>query len=207
MEDLSKKKEHEVDDFKSSSTKINSSDFSSENKESQDNDDERTNDEDEEVGPMNGFDDEAETENSDNQENTDKDKKEKKKEDKKEESDDSSSPHDGKYFVIPKGMAMCDKGSKFPNFKVTSHTKHYWNDEEGSADHLALTEDDLQFNPPATPFGTCAVKNGNPCAYAPAGKWTKTYDKVKVMGKSCVTELSELMCATGGKITIMKHGQ
>ena len=27
------------------------------------------------------------------------------------------------------------------------------------------------------------------------------------MGKSCVTELSELMCATGGKITVMKHGQ
>ncbi|MDR3025160.1 MAG: DUF4280 domain-containing protein [Chryseobacterium sp.] len=46
-----------------------------------------------------------------------------------------------------------------------------------------------------------------PCAFAPAGKWTKTYEKVKVMGKSCVTELSELMCATGGKITIFKHGQ
>ena len=27
------------------------------------------------------------------------------------------------------------------------------------------------------------------------------------MGKICVTELSELMCATGGKITVMKHEQ
>lgn len=27
------------------------------------------------------------------------------------------------------------------------------------------------------------------------------------MGKSAVTEISELMCATGGKITVMKHGQ
>ena len=27
------------------------------------------------------------------------------------------------------------------------------------------------------------------------------------MGKSCVTELSELMCTTGGKITIKEHGQ
>ncbi len=27
------------------------------------------------------------------------------------------------------------------------------------------------------------------------------------MGKSCVTEISELMCSTGGKITIMEHGQ
>lgn len=35
----------------------------------------------------------------------------------------------------------------------------------------------------------------------------KIYEKVKVMRKSCVTEISELMCATGGKITILKHGQ
>ena len=27
------------------------------------------------------------------------------------------------------------------------------------------------------------------------------------MGHSCLTEISELMCAVGGKITIMKHGQ
>lgn len=27
------------------------------------------------------------------------------------------------------------------------------------------------------------------------------------MGKSCLTEASELMCAIGGKITVMKHGQ
>lgn len=27
------------------------------------------------------------------------------------------------------------------------------------------------------------------------------------MDKSCVTEISELMCSTGGKITILKHGQ
>ena len=27
------------------------------------------------------------------------------------------------------------------------------------------------------------------------------------MGHSCLTEVSELMCAVGGKITIMKHGQ
>lgn len=60
------------------------------------------------------------------------------------------------------------------------------------------------------PFGNCKLKPTSggylPCAYAPAGKWTKTYEKVKVMGKSCVTEISELMCAIG-KITILKHGQ
>ena len=138
----------------------------------------------------------------------DEESSEKKEDNKKEQqSESSSSEHDGKYFVIPKGKAICNKGTKFPNFKVTSHQKHYWNDADGKEDHLAVTEDDTQFNPPAMPFGNCSLKNNNPCAYAPAGKWTKTYDKVKVMGKSCVTEISELMCTTGGKIKIMKHGQ
>lgn len=125
----------------------------------------------------------------------------------KKQNDDKSNEQNGKYFVIKKGMACCNKGAKFPKFKVTSHQKHYWNDEKGEADYLAVTEDDLTFDPTATPFGTCSVKNGNPCSYAPAGKWTKTYDKIKIMGKKPLTELSELMCTVGGKITVMKHGQ
>ena len=131
---------------------------------------------------------------------------EEEEEDKK-QNESKSSEHDGKFFVVQKGMACCDKGAKFPQLKVTSHKKHYWNDEKGQADYLAVTEDDLNFNPTAMPFGTCSIKNGNPCAFAPSGKWTKTYDKVKILDKKCVTELSELLCAVGGKITIMKHGQ
>ncbi|KFE98913.1 hypothetical protein IX39_16025 [Chryseobacterium formosense] len=127
------------------------------------------------------------------------------------ESENSSSEHDGKYFVIQKGMVQCNQGFKFPKFNVTSHQKHYWNDADGQTDYLAVTEDDLQLDPPTQPFGQCKLKPSSggylPCTYAPAGKWTKTYDKVKVMGKCCVTELSELMCSTGGKITIFKHGQ
>ncbi|WP_374464519.1 PAAR-like protein [Chryseobacterium sp.] len=135
--------------------------------------------------------------------------KEQKKEDHKEDS--GSTPHEGKYFVVQKGTVQCNQGFKFPKFKVTSHQKHYWNDEEGNADYLAVTEDDLQLDPAAQPFGQCKLKPTSggylPCAYAPAGKWQKTYEKVKVMGKSCLTEISELMCSTGGKITILKHGQ
>ncbi|MDW8547720.1 PAAR-like protein [Epilithonimonas ginsengisoli] len=168
-----------------------------------------------ESDPTNDFEDESIDEGQDtmeeetsqpegNEESTDENESETEQD---KQSESSSSEHDGKYFVVQKGMACCDKGAKFPNFKVTSHQKHFWNDEKGEVDYLAVTEDDLIFNPPAMPFGTCSVKNGNPCAYAPAGKWTKTYDKVKVMGKSAVTEISELMCATGGKITVMKHGQ
>jgi len=127
------------------------------------------------------------------------------------EEDSSSSPHEGKYFIVQKGTVQCNQGFQFPKFKVTSHQKHYWNDEEGNADYLAVTEDDLQLDPAAQPFGQCKLKPTSggylPCAYAPAGKWQKTYEKVKVMGKSCLTEISELMCSTGGKITILKHGQ
>ena len=144
-------------------------------------------------------------EESEQASSTDEDSKEEEK--KEQNSESNSSEHDGKYFVIPRGKAICDKGTQFPGFKVTSHQKHYWNDENGEPDYLAVTEGDVMFNPAATPFGNCSVKNGNPCAFAPSGKWTKTYDKVKIMDKCCVTELSELMCSTGGKITVLKHGQ
>ncbi|WP_435524283.1 DUF4280 domain-containing protein [Chryseobacterium indoltheticum] len=134
------------------------------------------------------------------EENQQEESKEEEKE--KQQSEESSSgPHDGKYFVVQKGMCQCDKGFKFPKFKVTSHQKHYWNDKDGKADFLAVTEDDLTLDPPAMPFGNCKLKPSSggylPCAYAPAGKWTKTYEKVKVMGKSCVTELSELSVQHG----------
>ena len=47
----------------------------------------------------------------------------------------SNSEHNGKHFVIQKGKAVCDKGTSFPNFKVTSHQKHYWNDADGKDDY------------------------------------------------------------------------
>lgn len=122
-----------------------------------------------------------------------------------------SSSQDGKHFVVQKGKAQCDKGDQFPKYKVTAHQQHYWNNSETSADYLAVTEDDLQFDPAGPSFGKCKLKPSSggylPCSYAPAGKWEKTYEKVKVMGKSCVTEASELQCTVGGKITIKDHGQ
>lgn len=119
----------------------------------------------------------------------------------------SNTEHNGKHFVIQKGKAMCDKGTSFPNFKVTSHQKHYWNDADGKEDYLAVTEDDVQFNPVAVPFGNCSVKNGQPCSFAPVGKWEKSREKLKIMEKSALLETSYLMCSVGGKITIQHHGQ
>lgn len=115
------------------------------------------------------------------------------------------------HLVIQKGRAICDQGSLFPQFKVTSHRKHYWNDEDGHPDHLAVTEDDLEFNPAGASFGQCRLKPGSggylPCTFTPAGKWQNTYEKVKVMGKACVTEVSELKCTVGGTVTVKDHGQ
>ncbi|MFC3161046.1 protein of unknown function [Chryseobacterium arachidis] len=122
-----------------------------------------------------------------------------------------SSSHDGKHFVVQKGKAQCNQGDQFPQHKVTAHQKHYWNDSAGNADFLGVTEDDLQFNPSGPSFGKCKLKPTAggylPCSYAPAGKWKKTYDKVKIMDKKTVTEISELQCTVGGLITIKDHGQ
>jgi hypothetical protein len=129
----------------------------------------------------------------------------------KEKTENRTTDHAGKYFVIQKGLAQCDKGDQFPQFKVTSHDHHYWNKTGGGADYLAVTEDDTMFNPTGPSFGKCKLKPSSggylPCACAPAGKWQKTYSQTKVMNKACVTEISELMCSVGGKITIKKHGQ
>lgn len=121
------------------------------------------------------------------------------------------SAHDGKHFIIQRGRASCNKGDQFPQFRVTSHQKHYWNNAATITDYLAVTEDDVQFDPPGPSFGRCTLKPSSggylPCAFAPAGKWQKTYEKTKVMGKSCLSEISELLCSTGGKITVKDHGQ
>ncbi|AEW84964.1 DUF4280 domain-containing protein [Flavobacterium columnare NBRC 100251 = ATCC 23463] len=134
-----------------------------------------------------------------------------KKETSPSQSSSSSTAHEGKHFVVQKGQCQCNQGFEFPSFKVTSHNKHYWNDSEGESDYLAVTESDIQLNPSAQPFGQCKLKPSSggylPCSFAAAGKWSKTYDKVKILDKKCVTEISELMCSTGGKITILKHGQ
>jgi hypothetical protein len=129
----------------------------------------------------------------------------------KQEKEATKSEHEGKLFVIQKGTAKCNQGDKFPQFKVTSHTQHYWNDKDGKPDYLAVTESDLMFNPPGPSFGQCKLKPTSggylPCSFTPAGKWTKTYEKVKVMGHACVTQCSKLQCGVGGMIEIKDHGQ
>lgn len=123
------------------------------------------------------------------------------------EKEKAADEHNGKLFVIQKGKASCDKGTKFPQFKVDSHKKHYINNTGDSDNYLAVTENDTQFNPPAVPFGNCSLQNNKPCTFAPAGKWQKFYEDIKVLDNALLTEISELQCSVGGKIKIMDHGQ
>ncbi|MBV8326120.1 PAAR-like protein [Chryseobacterium sp.] len=135
----------------------------------------------------------------------------KKEEEKKKNEQASKSDHDGKYFVVHGAKCVCDKAEnpkQTADLQVTTHSIIVLNDAHGK---LAATEEDKTFIPAAATFGKCTLKpssGGNlPCALAPAPKWNKTYDSTQVMGKNTLTEISELPCMVGGKITIFKHGQ
>ncbi|WP_276698648.1 PAAR-like protein [Chryseobacterium sp.] len=138
------------------------------------------------------------------------DEKEKEEEEKKQEQA-SKSEHDGKYFVVHNAKCVCDKAvnpKQTADLQVTSHQMIVFNDQAGK---FVATEEDKTFIPPAATFGQCKLKPTTggylPCQLAAAPKWNKTYDSTQVSDKNTLTEISELMCMIGGKITIDKHGQ
>ncbi|KQS89910.1 PAAR-like protein [Chryseobacterium sp. Leaf394] len=139
-------------------------------------------------------------------------KKEKEKEEEEREQENAAkSEHDGKYFVVHNAKCVCDKAvnpKQTANLQVTSHQAIVFNDQTGK---WLATEDDRTFIPPVATFGQCKLKPSSggylPCQLAAAPKWTKTYESTQVKGKNTLTEISELMCMVGGKITINKHGQ
>ncbi|MGK6342035.1 PAAR-like protein [Chryseobacterium sp. DT-3] len=139
------------------------------------------------------------------------DQEKKKEEEEKKEEKASKSDHDGKYFVVHNAKCVCDKAEnpkQTADLQVTTHSIIVLNDEQGK---LAATEADTTFNPTPATFGKCKLKPSSggylPCALAPAPKWSKTYESTQVMGKNTLTEISELQCTVGGKITVFKHGQ
>jgi muramidase (phage lysozyme) len=112
---------------------------------------------------------------------------------------------------VHNAKCVCDKAEnpkQTADLQVTTHKIIVLNDDSTK---LAATEEDKTFIPPAATFGKCTLKPssaGNlPCALAAAPKWSKTYESTQVKGKNTLTEISELQCMVGGKITIDKHGQ
>lgn len=135
----------------------------------------------------------------------------KKEEEEKKQEELSKGEHDGKYFVVHGAKCVCDKAvnpMQTADLQVTSHKSIVLNDQ--SKKYLA-TEDDKTFIPPAATFGQCKLQPTTggylPCSVSPAPKWEKTYESTQVLGKKTLTEISELQCMIGGKITINKHGQ
>ena len=131
--------------------------------------------------------------------------KQQKQEQKEKEEQAKRTEQDDKYYVVDGAKCLCDKGAIPATLKVTSHTKAIFNSRD--TDKWAATEEDLQFKEGTSCFGSCRVKNNNPCSFAPAGKWLKPREKLKIMGKSALLETSYLMCSVGGKITVQHHGQ
>lgn len=132
--------------------------------------------------------------------------KEKKEEQKQKEKEAARTEHEDKFYVVDGGKCVCDKGTIPATLKVTSHSKAIFNSTSNHEKHVATLED-VQFKEGSSCFGSCKVKNSNPCAFVPAGKWKKSYDKLKIMDKEALLEISYLMCSVGGKITVKHHGQ
>ena len=107
-----------------------------------------------------------------------------------------------KIYVVDDALLQCDKGAKPAKLKVTQNRKITIQGKFKATDVDKLV--------PET-FGTCKLKPTAggflPCAPA-LQKWTKTTKKA-TLGKSkkFLYDCSETMCATGGKITVVQHGQ
>lgn len=133
--------------------------------------------------------------------------KQEKKEDKRlKEEEEKRTEHEDKFYVVDGAKCLCDKGTVPATLKVTSHSKTIFNSSGDNEKHTATLED-IQFKESNSCFGSCTVKNNNPCAFVPYGKWKKPYEKLKIMDKEALIEISYLMCSVGGKITIKHHGQ
>ena len=133
------------------------------------------------------------------------------KEEEKQQKKNSSSPQTGKLFIVQKGQAQCNQGNMNPKFVVKSHKRLFLNKSQMTPESLIVLDSDTTFMPPGPSFGQCKLKPSSggylPCSCAPVGKWQKAYEDTTVDGQKAITEMSELMCAIGGKITVFKHGQ
>jgi len=132
--------------------------------------------------------------------------KEKRELRKQKEQEARRTEQDDKFYVVDGAKCVCDKGMIPATLKVTSHSKTIFNSCENNEKYTATLED-VQFKEGSACFGNCKVKNNNPCAFVPAGNWKKPYEKLKIMDKAALTEISYLMCSVGGKITVHHHGQ
>ena len=106
------------------------------------------------------------------------------------------------YLVCEGALCQCAAGAAPVKLKVTSHKKAYINNNK-----LLATEKDVTFDEQGH-FGTCSFKVYPSNACVPAvQQWLKPYKDIEVENNKVLTDQSQLMCSTGGTITIKMHGQ
>jgi len=111
------------------------------------------------------------------------------------------------HFLVDGATCKCQFGSTPDKLVVSSQSKDYINDSEGSTKLIASTKDIAQPFKNKT-FGTCAKINS---ACVPnVTNWEDFYNNVTLSnGGKILTEKSKAKCATGGTpcITIVDHAQ
>ncbi len=129
-----------------------------------------------------------------------------------ENNEDTSNTSAAKTIVCQGGKCSCNQ-SETPTqipLKVTTQSKFYINDENGSDKLIASTMELGQpFDAPF--FGKCKLQPSGssflPCQPA-ITQWQKPYENVELAnGGKILTEDSTAMCAIGGMIKIEDHGQ
>lgn len=101
---------------------------------------------------------------------------------------------EGQEFVCHGGPCRCDKGTLPSPLQVTSQQFVYLQGK------LQATTLDKTF----VPFGTCALKNNQPCVPALL-LWEKVFELVTLGADGChpLLEKSTIRCAVGGVVSIL----
>ena len=101
---------------------------------------------------------------------------------------------EGQEFVCGGAPCRCDKGTVPAPLQVTSNQSVWLQGK------LVATTLDKTF----VPFGTCALKNNQPCVPALL-LWEKPFELVSVLTEGChpLLEKSTIRCAVGGVVSIL----
>ena len=100
----------------------------------------------------------------------------------------------GQELVCNGALCRCDKGTLPSPLQVTSNQSVYLQGK------LVATTQDRTF----VPFGTCALKNNQPCVPALL-LWQDAFELVQVGSplSQPLLEKSTIRCAVGGKVSIL----
>ncbi len=100
----------------------------------------------------------------------------------------------GQELVCSGAVCRCDKGTAPAPLHLTSQQSNYLQGK------LVVTMLDKTF----VPFGSCSLKNNNPCVPAPL-LWQDAFELVQVLTPNShpLLEKSTIMCSVGGKISIV----